>query len=79
MSSDQPDQYCVRCSRLMPSLDDPEFELWEAYGAEGEAVLCPDCTAPAEQRRIDEDWMALDDEIHIEEAVNEVFGESPRD
>lgn len=53
------DTHCARCLRPAPGEDDTDL-YWECLD---EVIVCPDCITPAEQQAMDEDGMAMLDEI----------------
>ena len=52
------DTHCARCMRVIP--EDSTVE-WETLGED--LVVCSDCITPAEQQAMDEDDMAMLDEM----------------
>jgi hypothetical protein len=61
MSADEPidiDTHCARC--LRPAPGEGDVGDWEFFD---EVIVCPDCITPAEQQAMDEDGMAMLDEI----------------
>jgi hypothetical protein len=63
---------CARCGREAPSQISDAFLEWEVIDSDGDRVICPGCITGIEQQLMDEDVMAIEEEIRETEKVREI-------